>query len=71
MIDIADKVRHAIIRRAYGRDDFVDSQTGHFIGAITIVPNNICNAECVFCAYRLSEEPKSTMSLDLFKRVID
>jgi len=71
MPGIMEAVRSAIIRRAYGRDDFIDRHLAHFIGGITIMPNNICNADCVFCAYRFNEEPKDTMSLELFKRTID
>ena len=32
---------------------------------------NICNADCVFCAYSQMERPKKVMSMDLFKRVVD
>jgi radical SAM protein with 4Fe4S-binding SPASM domain len=32
---------------------------------------NICNAECVFCAYPQMERKKQTMSMDDFKRVVD
>ena len=35
------------------------------------MPNNICNANCTFCAYQFNEESKETMSLDLFKRTLD
>lgn len=38
---------------------------------LTMMPNNICNADCVFCAYRFNEEPKTTMAFDLFKRGLD
>ena len=71
MIRISDRLRHSIIRRAFGRDEFIDRQLAAFIGGVTMMPNNICNADCVFCAYRFNEEPKETMSLDLFKRALD
>ena len=32
---------------------------------------NICNAECVFCAYPLMERRKQTMSMEDFERVVD
>jgi molybdenum cofactor biosynthesis enzyme MoaA len=68
---LADWLRHKTLRRAFRRDEFIEREVAHFVGGITIMPNNICNADCVFCAYRFNEEPKDTMSLDLFKRAID
>jgi len=58
------------IRRAFQRDDFIDG-VAHFSGGVTMMPNNICNADCVFCAYRFNEEPKDTMQLDEFKLWLD
>ena len=31
---------------------------------------NICNAECVFCAYPQMERRKQTMSMEDFRRVV-
>jgi MoaA/NifB/PqqE/SkfB family radical SAM enzyme len=31
---------------------------------------NICNADCIFCAYQYQERPTGMMSLDLFRRLI-
>jgi len=36
-----------------------------------IEPTNICNANCTFCGYRFLKKPKSTMTLDLFKKTVD
>lgn len=52
-------------------DAFIDQRVAGFHGGVTIMPNNICNADCVFCAYRFNEEPKDTMSLDLFRHALD
>ena len=38
---------------------------------ITIEPNNICNLECVMCPYQHMTRPKKTMSLELFKKIVD
>lgn len=32
---------------------------------------NVCSANCVFCSYSRMERPKGTMSMDVFKRIID
>jgi len=41
------------------------------IRTLTLETTNICNANCVFCAYQYQERPKGIMSMDLFKKVID
>ena len=38
---------------------------------LTIVPTNICNARCVFCAYRFLNHDKEMMTFDIFKKSID
>ena len=40
-------------------------------GYMGIEPTNICNANCTFCGYRFLEKPKSTMSLEIFRKVVD
>lgn len=67
---LAEANLHELIRRAFRRDNFVDT-IAYFSGGVTMMTNNICNADCVFCAYRFNEEPKETMSLELFKRALD
>lgn len=32
---------------------------------------NICNANCIFCAYQYMERPKTILTFDLFKKAID
>jgi len=32
---------------------------------------NICNANCIFCAYQYQERPKVTLPMDLFKKAMD
>jgi MoaA/NifB/PqqE/SkfB family radical SAM enzyme len=32
---------------------------------------NICNANCIFCAYQFQKRPRGTMDLDLFRKIID
>lgn len=38
---------------------------------LTVMPNNICNANCTFCAYQFNEEPKAQISFELFRRALD
>jgi hypothetical protein len=38
---------------------------------ISIETTNICNANCVFCAYQYQERATGTMSMDLFKKVVN
>lgn len=38
---------------------------------ISIEPSNICNARCVMCPYSKMTRPKTTMSMELFKKIID
>ncbi|MEE9378568.1 MAG: radical SAM protein, partial [Candidatus Lokiarchaeia archaeon] len=44
---------------------------GKFPEYLTVIPTNICNANCVFCVYRLLDYKKEIMQLDTFKKVID
>jgi MoaA/NifB/PqqE/SkfB family radical SAM enzyme len=39
--------------------------------ALFLETSNICNARCVFCAYPKMRRPKMTMSMELFRSVID
>ena len=38
---------------------------------IVIETTNICNADCVFCAYQYQDRPAGTMAMPLFEKVID
>jgi MoaA/NifB/PqqE/SkfB family radical SAM enzyme len=41
------------------------------IPSISIETTNICNANCIFCAYQYQTRPRGVMSMDLFRKVID
>jgi Radical SAM superfamily len=71
LASIGGKLRNAAINRLFRSPAAVDRYVKAFIGGITVMPNNICNANCTFCAYQFNEEPKDTMSIDLFKRTLD
>jgi MoaA/NifB/PqqE/SkfB family radical SAM enzyme len=36
-----------------------------------IETTNVCNANCIFCAYQHQQRPKGVMSWDLFRKVVD
>lgn len=38
---------------------------------LSIEPGNICNANCVFCAYQYQKRKKKIMPLEMFKKIID
>ncbi|MHC4622304.1 MAG: FkbM family methyltransferase, partial [Planctomycetota bacterium] len=38
---------------------------------LKIETTNICSANCAFCTYRFMKRRKSTMSMELFKKVVD
>ena len=38
---------------------------------VTIEPNNICNLRCVMCPYQRMKRKRETMSMDLFKKIVD
>ena len=69
--NLVEKLRTTAINRLFRSSEAVDRHVKAFIGGLTVMPNNICNANCTFCAYQFNEEPKETMSLALFKRTID
>jgi MoaA/NifB/PqqE/SkfB family radical SAM enzyme len=41
------------------------------IPSISIETTNICNANCVFCAYQFQKRPKGVMSMQLFEKVVN
>lgn len=53
-------VRHELIKRL--SSTMID---------LSIETTNICNANCVFCAYQYQERTKGIMPMELFKKVID
>jgi hypothetical protein len=38
---------------------------------LTIETTNICNADCIFCAYQFQKRPTGIMSMELFQKLID
>lgn len=40
------------------------------IGKLTIEISNICNANCIFCAYQYQTRPQIFMDMDLFKDIV-
>lgn len=38
---------------------------------VTIEPNNICNLRCIMCPYKRMERKKETMSMPLFKKIVN
>lgn len=41
------------------------------IGTLFVQVTNICNAKCIFCAYKDLETPKGIMTFETFKKAID
>jgi MoaA/NifB/PqqE/SkfB family radical SAM enzyme len=39
--------------------------------SLTIETTNICNADCIFCAYQFQERPTGVMDQGLFRKIID
>lgn len=38
---------------------------------ISIEPSNVCNSRCAMCPYQKMTRPKETMTMDLFKKIVD
>ena len=38
---------------------------------IQVETTNVCNADCVFCEYGKMSRPKGTMSMEMFRRIVD
>mgnify|MGYP001558965945 CR=1 FL=1 len=38
---------------------------------VTIEPNNICNLRCIMCPYKRMKRKRETMSMELFKKIVD
>ena len=64
---ILDRFHCVVARQVFTDDNLVKSEIAHFVGGVSMMVNNICNANCIFCAYQYNEEPKQTMSFELFK----
>lgn len=38
---------------------------------LNVETTNICNANCIFCAYQYQERPTGVMEMDLFRKIVD
>src|SRR5438876_4286908 len=38
---------------------------------VSIETTNICNANCIFCAFQYQKRPTGVMSIELFRKIID
>ncbi|MBI3667701.1 MAG: radical SAM protein [Acidobacteria bacterium] len=47
------------------------AKTAHCPPLLGIETTNICNADCVFCAYQYMERPKIIMDFDLYRKIVD
>src|SRR5262245_24352525 len=63
--------RTVAINAALSSDYVLEYYIKRFTGGITVMPNNICNARCTCCPYPFHKDPKTTMPLDDFKRILD
>jgi radical SAM protein with 4Fe4S-binding SPASM domain len=66
-----DGSRTQAINQLLSSDYILEHYLKNFTGGLTVMTNNICNARCVFCAYPSNIDPKTTMSLELFKHTLD
>ena len=46
------------------------ARTAHCPPLLGIETTNICNADCVFCAYQYMERPKIIMDFELYKKIV-
>jgi radical SAM protein with 4Fe4S-binding SPASM domain len=68
VMDVVDSEYHYRFRRAEIRAHLESLR--RIPRGLHVEGTNICNAECVFCAYPQMERKKQTMSMDDFKRVV-
>lgn len=70
---VSKKVRSVYWNYIFTRKKMLDALLGY--GSLPrnlyIEGTNICNAGCIFCAYDKLKRPKTTMSMELFKDIID
>jgi len=50
---------------------YIENKVNNSKFCLTIEPNNICNLKCIMCPYKKMKRKKETMSMNLFKRIID
>ncbi|MFA4952595.1 MAG: radical SAM protein [Candidatus Pacearchaeota archaeon] len=59
--DIYDRIYFRLIRKKINNSDIL----------VTIEPNNLCNLNCIMCPYKRMKRKKETMSMELFKKIVD
>lgn len=59
--------------KAFVKYNFSNKNTNYkkILPTLGFEPSNICNAKCVFCAYRKTNDKKVNMTFDDFKKYID
>lgn len=55
----------------YPDKDFLALAENNIIWTLRIETCNICNANCIFCAYQYQKRKKRIMSEEMFKKIID
>lgn len=66
---IANDVRQTIIRRDSSYYKQYEQEV--IMGVLSFTPSTLCNAKCVFCAYKGCKDPISTMPFNTFKKAAD
>ena len=61
---------YALVKYSVAKDALIE-RLAHAIPSVAIETTNICNADCVFCAYQYQERATGVMSMELFKKIID
>lgn len=57
--------------RALSRPDRLKAQRSALLKSVFVEVTNICNAQCVFCAYPKNKDAKVVMTVDHFKKIVD
>lgn len=50
---------------------YIRNKINKFDILLTIEPNNICNLQCIMCPYKRMKRKKETMSMEMFKKIVD
>lgn len=62
---LAGMARYPFLRKE------IESRLSSSFPGLQVETTNICNADCIFCAYQFQERPTGVMSTDLFRKIID
>jgi MoaA/NifB/PqqE/SkfB family radical SAM enzyme len=60
----------ALIKYPFLKDALID-RLSRLMPGLAIETTNICNANCIFCAYQFQQRATGVMSMTLFRKVID